>query len=725
MDLQDTPTMMPIASETIVIKPENQKDIKRDNQNRNVRFLIPNYVGYYLPDQSNFSAEITMEGRGNPIPSRDAGIHSMFNVVRTYDGTNSHILEEVVHYNTLVAQQFHYTKTNSLDNYRTEFEGVQPNKSIDGNIYWKPAVSPYPINVVNLPDVANPVQVVFPLKTEFYSSDQFVPCSVFNGLRLELQMEDYRRALEYTTGSLAVGFDNFICPVPSPICEVNEIAAAGGDPAIETFGVVNGGGGYDVLKIYTVSDLAGNPIGFIRPTAVNPGDNALLPGEILFHSLADGADLPDEGIILDVGLPSAGGTSGNVAGRIVVSAGVIPMGRIRVESHNCDFYVDIGAGNAYEVLALTTSPNNRFISFGEGTLRAPFRTVNPIGTNGSGYGDQTCFPDVVLPFSIGDRLHIRDLTGGGNPKVLGVITKFERVRGNLRVFFTPDIEPVIGLGNDVDNATLTGGIAGVLTGDLAFSNNLDGYALYVEDIDRRNGYSFEHITGRTKAPVQAQLLAAAQSKVDFTIKNLQYQIKRVDMDESTVSADLRAANSSQGYKLDIPTTQTRMVNLQQIQGPTSQLISIPNITKALGILSVPLNQNEQFSLLHSSLRGFPDGITNYQYDLGHHGLQPQRKVPLTKYSLGNPLVQTQHLNELMKTNEAFGYVTQNLNQLGMNFALGRQFARNDMYYNLMEAGDLTLRADFDDGQNYPKLFVHFIHHLRSIVVGQNGIQMSN
>ena len=78
MDLTDTPTQAPLVSETIVIKPENQKDIKRDNQNRNVRFFIPNYVGYYLPDQSNFSAEITMEGRGNPIPSRDAGLHSLF-----------------------------------------------------------------------------------------------------------------------------------------------------------------------------------------------------------------------------------------------------------------------------------------------------------------------------------------------------------------------------------------------------------------------------------------------------------------------------------------------------------------------------------------------------------------------------------------------------------------------------------------------------------------------
>ena len=723
MDLQDTPTMMPIASETIVIKPENQKDIKRDNQNRNVRFLIPNYVGYYLPDQSNFSCEITMSGRGNPIPSRDAGIHSLFSVVRTHDGTNSHILEEVVQYNTLVAQQFHYTKTHSLDNYRTEFEGVQPNKSIDGNIYWKPAVSPYPIAVVSAPDVANPVQAVFPLKTEFYSSSQFVPCAVFNGLRLELQMEDYRRALEYTTGSLGVGFDHIVCPNPLALVRDKSITG-GGDPDIEAFGVVTPGGGYDVANVYTVSTLAGDLVGYIQPTAVAGGTNALVAGEIVFYALADGADLPEAGEQLDVGVPSAGGSGGNVAGRIIVPPGVIPCGPIRVESANTDFYVELGVGNSILALDGTTSPGNRFEAFGAGTLRDPFRVVNPLGTNGSGYSDLTCFPDVVMPFSVGDRLKLRKLDGTGI-LTLGVITKLAPSAINCRVSFTPDIAPVIGLGNDVPEAGLTGGIAGLLPENLAFSNGLEGYGLYVEEADRLNGYSFSQIAGRAKLPTQATLVASASSKVDFTIKNLQYQIKRVDMDEATVSADLRASTSSSGYKLDIPTTQTRLVNLQAIQGPTSQLISIPNITKALGVLSVPLNQNEQFTLTKSSLRGVPDGMTNYQYELGHDGLQPQRKVPVDKASLGNPLVQTQHLNELMKTTESFGYNTMNLNMLGMNFALGRQFARNDMYYNLMEQGDLVLRSDFDEGQNFPKLFCHFIHHLRTINVSSSGIQIAN
>jgi hypothetical protein len=197
------------------------------------------------------------------------------------------------------------------------------------------------------------------------------------------------------------------------------------------------------------------------------------------------------------------------------------------------------------------------------------------------------------------------------------------------------------------------------------------------------------------------------------------------MDENVVSADLKAANSSSGYRLDLATTQTRLVNLTAIQGPTSMLISIPNITKALAVLSVPLNQNEQLSVSAQSLRGRPDNISNYQYDIGRDGLQPQRKVLVEKANLNDPLIQTQHINELIKSVEGFDMELSSLNGVLMNFAVGRQFARNDMYYNLMEAGDLTLKAEYDTQQTFPKLVVHFIHHIRSILVTSGGIQIAN
>ena len=61
----------------------------------------------------------------------------------------------------------------------------------------------------------------------------------------------------------------------------------------------------------------------------------------------------------------------------------------------------------------------------------------------------------------------------------------------------------------------------------------------------------------------------------------------------------------------------------------------------------------------------------------------------------------------------------------MNYSVGRQFSRPGQYFNLMEAGDLLLKAQFDAPQTSPKLYCHFINHLRSINISKNGIQVMN
>ncbi len=728
MDLTDVPQSMPIVSDTLVIKPENQKDITRENQNRNVRFLIPNYVGYFLPSQSNFSFSITMSGRGNPIPSRDAGCHSLFNLIRTYDVTNSHLLEEVLQYNTLVAQKFQYTKTTSVDNYRAEFEGVQPNKSIDQNLYWKPNNTNYIAGTVVAPDIAKSVQFSGTIKTDFYDNHQFIPCAVFNGLRTEIQMEDYRRALEFTTGSMGVGSKHGVMPKNMNLMVTQKQAAGGGDAEVNPFTITAGGTNYQNNHIYTAT-VTGTHIGFVEVTLVNAGTGAV--EEAKWYCTTGGNVPPEAGEAIVLGTPTAGGST---AATITIKAGNQLLGGLLIGDKNDEYFIDLGAVSVTHQLAGATSPSAPadITYFGKGTVRNPFNILNQVTDNGIGFGATTAFPNVVMPFSVGDKLYITDLRqDAGSKKAIGIITKIDNVPGatNLdkgaRVFFLPFQSQVVGgLGNEVAVTALTGGTTPILTQNYMFSNNLHGYALYVEEADRINGYT-PVLVERDTIPQKQTLLDAAGLKVDFTIKNLQYNIKRVDMDERQVADDLRAANSSSGYRLDLATTQTRLVNLQALQGPTSQLISIPNITKALAVLSVPLNQNEQISVAAQSLRGQPDNITNYQYDIGSMGLQPQRKVLVEKASLGDPLIQTQHINELIKSVEGFDMELSSLNGVLMNFAVGRQFARNDMYFNLMEAGDLTLKAEYDTQQTFPKLVVHFIHHIRSILVTSGGIQIAN
>ncbi len=727
MDLTDIPTQAPIISETIVVKPENQKDITRENQNRNVRFLIPNYVGYFLPSQSNFSFSITMSGRGNPIPSRDCGLHSLFNVVRTYDVTNSHLLEEVIQYNTLVAQKYQYTKTTSVDNYRMEFEGVQPNKSIDQNLYWKPNSVTYAGGTVVAPDVAKSVQFSGTLKTDFYDSDKFIPCAVFNGLRTEIQMEDYRRALEFTTGSMGIGSRNGMLPKKMNVMVGATQAAAGGDVEVNPFTITTAGSGYAADTIYTAS-VGGTQLGFIEVKTI---DGATGIATALWYATSGGHSPPEEGAIIVIGTPTAGGAP--AAATLTVKAGHQLMGGLLITTNNDEYYIDLGSTNVVETLVNATSPATpaNITYFGDGSVRNPFNTLNQVGSDNTGFGITTCFPNVMMPFSVGDRLFITDLRqDAASKKALGVITRIEKpppgtkLDRGARIYFLPLQTVVTGAANETLVTALGGGTTPILTQNYMFNNNLHGYALYVEEADRLNSYT-RTIPNRTVAPTKDTLDKAADSKVDFTIHNLQYNIKRVDMDENVVAADLRAANSSSGYRLDLATTQTRLINLQALQGPTSQLISIPNITKALAVLSVPLNQNEQLSVAFQSLRGRPDNMSNYQYDIGRDGLQPQRKVVVEKASLNNPLIQTQHINELIKSVEGFDMELTSLNNVLANFAVGRQFSRNDMFYNLMEAGDLTLKAEYDTQQTFPKLVVHFIHHIRSILVTSNGIQIAN
>lgn len=734
MDLTDIPTKAPIVSETLVIKPENQKDITRENQNRNVRFLIPNYVGYFLPSQSNFSFSITMEGRGNPIPSRDAGLHSLFNVVRTYDVTNSHLLEEVIQYNTLVAQKFQYGKSTSIDNYRAEFEGVQPNKSIDNNLYWKPDQTTYAGGTVVAPDVAKTVQFSGTIKTDFYDSDKFIPCAVFNGLRTEIQMEDYRRALEFSTGSLGVGSANGMMPKQTNIMVTSKQATVGAEGEVNPFTITAGGSDYQVGFIYTAT-VSGVQTGFVEVTGLRAGTTEV--AEAVWYATANGHSPPEGGAAIVLGTPSAGT---GAAATLTVKAGHQLMGALRITSANDEYFVDLGSTNVIDTFTGTTSPGTpaQITYFGDGSVRKPFQVLNQIGKPNIGYGDTTCFPNVAMPFSVGDRLFIGDLAQTtASKKALGIITRISKLPSTTddkdkgaRIFFVPLQELVLGPGgaavaNETQASTLTGGTGPLLTQNYMFSHGLNGFAFFVEEADRLNKFSRTAIPNRTVAPTKAVLDKAADNVVNFSIHNLQYNVKRVDMDENIVAADLRAANSSSGYRLDLATTQTRLVNLQAIQGPTSQLISIPNITKALAVLSVPLNQNEQLSVSAQSLRGRPDNISNYQYDIGRDGLQPQRKVLVEKASLNDPLIQTQHINELIKSVEGFDMELTSLNGVLTNFAVGRQFARNDMFYNLMEAGDLTLKAEYDTQQTFPKLVVHFIHHIRSILVTSGGIQVAN
>ena len=733
MDLSDTPDSMPVASSTLIVKPENQGNITKSNGSRSVRFHLPDYLGYFLPSQSNFHFELEMKGRGFPIPSHDCGAHALFLNIRTRDGTGSHLLEAVEQYNTLVSQMYAYTKSESSENNRAEFEGVQASDAIDGNLYWALAGGNNWVegDGIENPPLARPVQIVSPIRTKLYNSDKFIPIEAMGGLRLEIQLENYLRALEWTAGSLAAEANNALPCFPLALAYNSEgfIPADGAQTQQDFFTVNTAGSGYVANNIYTMKQSGGSTIlGYVKVKGVN-GSGAFKSGEIwvLGTSAATSSlTVPSTGMVLELGDPGGGGA----VATITVNTGYNGSGTGAVANkyQNVEIPLWTSSGANLAVAAVANSSTGAVATgtdvFGTDTLRDPDRRVTPKAP--ANYDPKGCYPNTIMPLSVGDRIYISHSDGTDEVAVgcLAGIKVYAPVAGatnNPTLVIRPD-KPIVaaaGLGNNVAAPSLTNNH--IWTDIYAYTHKKDGLKLYFKNADRINGWA----PAANADWDDTVLVHAAGVSVDYEIRDMQYQMKRVDMPANMADADNAAANSESGLQVDLETVATRQVNLAQIQGPTSQLISIPNITRGLGVLSVPLDQNTQRGLEYRSLRGVPDNMTSYQYELGIKGLVPNRPVPVEKASLANPLVQTQWVNEQMKVMESLGLQVQNLNAIGMNYAVGRQFSRPGQYFNLMEAGDLNLKSQFDDAQTSPKLYCHFINHLRSINISKNGIEVMN
>jgi hypothetical protein len=738
-DLDSAPISEPVVSETIVVKPDIQTTITQAQGNKNVDFFFPDYIEYFLPSQSYLSCNINMTGRGNPIPSPTAGFHSLINTVRHYDGTNANLLSESVQYNTKVGQMYTYSSTDALVNTRLNFEGLQGTDSYSNNIYWGlnggnvwasvgPGTATTSIN--SIPLTTKSPQINSTMKTFLLSTDKFVPLNVMQGLRTSLQIEDYRRSLEYTTGSLGVNQENGVCPV------IARLLPTPTGPTNRQFSVNTAGTGYVNGNVYPVYlDGALTEVrGYVEAKA-----GGAITADAVWYCTSTGSFLPpDPGDILQVGLVGATITT---PGKLQVLANSNLFSALRIGNSEAPYYVDVGIDSP--AISITGSTAAVLASYGSGTVSSPFRCLNPIPNLATGI-QNTQYPSDNNPFSIGDKLYVSTSTTNTSETELGVITGFSRtgiqvpgpgttgLQQGLRVYFQPNTAPVGGLpltAGDIDTGiavgALTGGTAGTGFNTLFDSQTTPGFKLYVKESDRLRSLSTGVDQVRAHLPVYCPTLTAQMDAVvGFAINDLQYQVKKVMVDQRVAQSDMAQAMGS-GYVFDVEEDFTQLSNLVSTIGPTNTLISNPNITRALSVISVPLDQNNQFSVLSSSLNGRASNMTNYQFEMGLDGRQPIRAVSVANSSLADPLIQTQHISELSKATEASGYFTSNLSKVSSNFAIGRAFSRTNMFYDLMAAGSLMLLANYETSASGNKLFVHFLHHLRSITFSKMGVSISN
>jgi len=768
MDLSDRPDAMKISTRSVVVKPENQANITQGT-NRIIKFHIPENISYFKPSESNFTFNIKMQGRGRPIPDRACGgFHALVHNIRALDGTNSHRLEESLEYNTYCSQLTNYTRGEANDNKKAMYEGFQASQSVKNNLYWALDGQNWTLAPLVKMSIPRSVQICSPLHTKMLSTEQFIPNAVLGGLRLELELDDYRRSLIYTTNKLGVEQENGVVSLPNLILAgAPGTRGKNGAGATEVLSLelTTAGNNFTLGRVYpfAYSD-GGDQVGFARCNAV-AGVN---PTEFEIYAIGGAAGSgsvkqpePGDDIYIDSGATKSvckvlPGILGNPAGiicnpnqeiEIPIFCGTDSRNKISGTRSISAYLTDLTSVQA-AAGPLVASPPDIFSTAGTdstriGTLdslRNPFSNHFVNGayptTAQADVDTDDCFPETNIPFDVGDSLYIANLNPA-NPReqYVGLVSAIKRYGTPTTTPTTsgPNLYCKICIKPNVQALTLASGDPGIDTAankafgdtnEYGFFNGKNGLVLYTKNEHRLNGVP------QTNAFVQyitdVAVKNASQLKVDYEISDLQYQVCEVSMDDSVLSSDMAAANSEKGLQIDLETIHTNLTNLVPNTGPNSQLINTGTIERALGIMSVPLVQNNQRSLLEPAFNGEVDTMINYQWRLGINGLVPNQPVAVEKASAPFPITQSQYVNEALKAVESFGISLTNLHKVLMNFSVPRAFSRPGMYYNLIKAGSLSLQTENGSAPLLgSKLFVHFINHLRSINISKNGIVIQN
>ena len=190
-------TSMFVPTKTISIKPEAQIDYNPANQN-NIRWLIPQHVGFFDPRQTQMKYKLTMSGRGFARPSHRAGVHSLLRDLRIMDGTGSTELESIQDYNVLTSQWWGYTQNESIAHKRDLFEGRSANQNIDEQLFYGSSGA-WQTGSVTESREAKTVEITQPIYSGILGGDRVFPVVATQGLRIQMTLDNKNRSLENPT----------------------------------------------------------------------------------------------------------------------------------------------------------------------------------------------------------------------------------------------------------------------------------------------------------------------------------------------------------------------------------------------------------------------------------------------------------------------------------------------------------------------------------------------
>jgi hypothetical protein len=197
-----------VATKVVSIKPEAQVNYNPKTQNQ-LRWLIPQYLGFIDPRSTYMKYKLQMTGRGRPKPDWRAGVHSLWRDIRIQDGTGSAELEMIQDYNVLTANWWNWTNNESIDNKRDLFEGRSQTKNLDAQLYygattnWATAPSAVETTATRLD-----IEVQQPIYSGVLGGDKVFPVVATKGLRVQMTLDDLRRSLVFND---SIGFFDEPC----------------------------------------------------------------------------------------------------------------------------------------------------------------------------------------------------------------------------------------------------------------------------------------------------------------------------------------------------------------------------------------------------------------------------------------------------------------------------------------------------------------------------------
>ena len=276
-----------VPTKIVSIKPESQVDYTP--QVNQIRFNIPQFLGFIDPCKLSLKYNLTFSGRGYHRPDGKAGCHSLMRDIRIQDGSGRAELEMLQDVNVQTASWWDYTQNPSITHRRELFEGKSSNSSLENNLFWSsPADWTTGTEVSESPTAKN-VQIQQPIYSGILGPNAKVfPLLATQGLRVQMTLDTFARSSVPTTqnGTGSLPFEN----------KTAILGATGSSDSAklikstidEQFSVV----------IRNFADRSYADSGFVNRNASPENNNPLFIGDILYVAQSNNSDQKELGVVV-------------------------------------------------------------------------------------------------------------------------------------------------------------------------------------------------------------------------------------------------------------------------------------------------------------------------------------------------------------------------------------------------------------------------------------------